>query len=655
MASRRAFQLFQEAIDAVIPAGAITVSEWADKNRVLSAEASAEPGRWRTSRVPYARAWMDSFNDPYVHTVVLKTSSQVAKSETLNNVVGYFADIDPCPILMIQPTIDRMKDYSKKRIAPMIRDSPSLAATFNDEKSRDGDNTVLSKGFIGGHLLMAGANAASGLASNPIRIVLADEVDRYPSDVDGEGDPLSLAIVRTTTFTNRKIGITSTPTIKGQSRIEEEYDRSDKRRYFVPCPECGELQTLKFGNLSWEADEHGNVTEVHYACEANGCAIEQHQKLAMLEPDNGAEWIAERPHSGIVGFEINALYSIWLTWAEIAERFIKANNEAKRGKPELLKTFVNTILGEVWDTANEASDIQGLENRVEEYNAAVPLGVLAITAGVDTQPDRLEVEVVGWGLGEESWSLDYHIFWGDTNRPQVWQEMLDQLTKPLECAREDATGTRLQRGIDAVCIDSGGHNTQAVYNFCKANSGRRYLAVKGSSTAAKDAIAKRPTKLKGGVLLYSVGTEIIKDKLFGHLKTPEPGEGYAHFPGFINDAGYIEPCYDEEYFKQLTAEKRKPKIRKFDKNDPYGRSQWVYVKIRSRNEALDCRVYATAAMLHLNPNFPALLAQENLHCATKTHTSYHDQEFVEQENKPQNFVRKFGNTGGFVSSWNKGR
>jgi phage terminase large subunit GpA-like protein len=640
----------------VIPAGAITVSDWADANRILSPEASAEPGRWRTARVPYARMWMDIFNDPYVHTIVLKTSSQVAKSETLNNVAGYLIDHDPCPILMIQPTIDRMKDYSKKRIAPMIRDSPRLAATVNDEKSRDSDNTVLSKGFIGGHLLMAGANAASGLASNPIRVVLADEVDRYPQDVDGEGDPLSLAIVRTTTFTNRKICITSTPTIKGMSRIEEEYDRSDKRRYFVPCPECGEMQTLKFGNLVWETDpdEPSKVISVHYGCEANGCAIAPHKKLWMLEPENGAEWIAERTCTGIAGFEINALYSVWLTWAEIAERFIKANNEAKRGKPELLKTFVNTILGECWDTANEASDIQGLENRVEVYPAQVPAGVLVLTAGVDTQPDRLEVEVVGWGIGEESWSIDYHILWGNTNHPQVWNELLALISTPLECEREDAEGNRIKRYIDCTAVDSGGHNTQAVYNFAKANSGRRVLAVHGSSTAAKDLIAKRPSKLRGGTMLYSVGTEIAKDKLFGHLKAPEPGEGYCHFPGFINEAGYIEPSYDEEYFKQLVAEKRKPKIRKFDKNDPYGRSQWVYVKIRARNEALDCRVYNIAALAHLQPNFPALLQQENEHCAKKVNKAHlMDREFAAAEEAPQNFVRKYQKSGGFVSQWNK--
>lgn len=646
MASKQAFQLFREAINAVIPAGALTVSEWADQHRVLSPEAAAEPGRWRTSRVPYAKRWMDVFNDPYVHTVVLKTSSQVGKSETLNNVAGYFMHHDPCPILMIQPTIDRMKDYSKKRIAPMIRDSAVLAATVSDEKSRDSDNTTLSKGFIGGHLLMTGANAASALASNPIRLVLADEVDRYPRDVDGEGDPLSLAIVRTTTFTNRKIGITSTPTIKGASRVEEEFERSNKERYFVPCPECGEMQTLKFSQLVWETDESGEkVISVHYACEFNGCAIEPYKKLEML--DNG-EWIAEREHSGIVGFEINALYSVWLRWDELVEKFIKANNEAKKGKPELLKTFVNTMLGESWDTANEASDIQGLENRAEVYNADVPLGVLAITAGIDIQPDRIEGEIVGWGHGEESWSLDYFVLWGNTNHQQVWQALFNILTREMECEREDATGTRLRRSIDVVCIDSGGHNTQAVYDFTKAHRGRNWLAIKGRSTGGTEIISKRPTKIKGGALLYMVGTELIKDKLFGHLQVTEPGEGYCHFPGYEDEAGNVLSSYDEEHFKQLTAEKRKAKMKKFDKNDPYGRSQWVYVKIRSRNEALDCRVYAHAALAFLNPNFHDLQTKELLACAPVEQVPP-DSRF--EPEKP--FSRKFHQSGGFVSSWSR--
>lgn len=647
MISRQVFNIIKEAIDAVIPAGGITVSDWADLHRVLSPEASAEPGRWKTSRVPYMREPMDCITDPFVNTVVIKTGSQIAKSEVLNNAAGYFIHHDPCPILIMQPTVDRMKDYSKKRIAPMLRDTPCLAAVMSDEKSRDSDNTQLSKSFIGGHLLMTGANTASALASNPIRVILADEIDRYPRDVDNEGDPLTLAIVRTTTFSNFKVIITSTPTIKGQSRIEEEYELSDRRKYYVRCPHCDTSQVLKFQEedgtyrLLWETNEAGEVVDVFYVC-VSGCMIEEHHKLAMLQPENGAEWIAERPHIGIVGFAINTLYSPWFSWTQIAERFIKASNAAKAGKPELLKVFVNTILGETWDLNREGSEVKNLAAREEHYEAEVPLGVLVLTAGVDVQPDRLEVEIVGWGIGEESWSINYYILEGNTDQQHVWRELDGVLGQEFECEREDATGTRLMRRLDAACIDSGGHNTQAVYQYAKANSGNLYLAIKGASTGAKEAISKRPSKLKGGVSLYMVGTSLIKDTLFGQLRVQEPGAGYCHFP----------VGYDEEYYKQLAeSEKRVRKLKKFAKDDPHGYSQWMYKKIRSRNEALDCRVYAIAALAHLNPNFPRLLDAENLHCAPSRDTMYHDQNFTEEIGRKK-FGRKFGHTNGFVSSWN---
>lgn len=601
---------------------------------------------------------MDVVTEPTVHTIVLKTSSQVGKSEALNNTCGYFIHHDPCPILLIQPTVDRMKDYSKKRIAPMLRDTPVLAAVMSEDKSRDSDNTMLSKAFVGGHLLMTGANAASSLASNPIRVVLADEIDRYPRDVDNEGDPLTLAIRRTTTFSNRKIFVTSTPTIKGESRIEELFEGSHKFRYYVPCPHCSTLQTLKWRDgenyrVQWELDDTGAVKECYYVCE-QGCLIEPHHKLWMISAESGAQWMDDdgntleevltaNSHKGTIGFEINALYSPWYHWHEIATEFIGATKAAKEGKPELLKVFVNTLLGETWDTDQEGADIKGLEAREEEYNAEVPIGVLCLTAGVDTQPDRLECEVVGWGMGEESWSINYYIIRGDTNQPQVWQQLFEVLSRNYECEREDANGNRLTRTIDAVCIDSAGHNTQAVYAFTKAHPGRKFLAIVGRATGAKEMISMRPSKIKGGALLYTVGVNMVKDKLFGYLKVLEPGAAYCHFP----------TGYDDEYYKQLTAEKRVKKIKKFDKHDPHGYSQWVYKKIRARNEALDCRVYAMAALYHLNVNFPRLLEQENLHCEPKSDTMYADENSIAENNG--SFVRRFGQTNGFVSSWRKGR
>jgi phage terminase large subunit GpA-like protein len=635
MATLQVFNIFAQAADAAIPKGGVTISMWADDNRMLSPEASSEPGRWRTSRVPYARAWMDTITEPKVHTVVLKTSSQVGKSEVLNNACGYFIDHDPCPILLIQPTVDRMKDYSKKRIVPMLRDTPSLAAVMaNVSETRDSDNTMLSKAFVGGHLLMAGANAASGLASNPIRVVLADEVDRYPRDVDNEGDPLSLAIRRTTTFTNRKIVPTSTPTIKGESRIEELYANSHGFRYYVPCPHCATMQYLRWRDqtekvnehgeteieygdyrVQWELDEGGAVKECYYVCES-GCLIEPHHKLWMISAESGAEWrdkdgnsldavLSEGLHKGSIGFAINALNSPWFHWHEIVTEFLAAVKASKEGRPELLKVVVNTLFGETWDTSLEGADIKGLEAREEEYAAEVPLGVLLLTAGVDVQPDRLECEVVGWGLGEESWSINYYTIRGDTNNPHVWQQLHEVLSRSYECEREDADGNRLTRTIDAVCIDSAGHNTQAVYDFTKAHRGRRYMAIIGRSTGCTDIIAMRPSKLKGGTLLWKVGVNLAKDRLFAYLKVEEPGAGYCHFPF----------GYDDEYYKQLAqSEKRVKKLKKFDKNDPHGYEQYTYKKIRARNEALDCRVYALAAMYHLKPNFERLLSEENLHC-----------------------------------------
>ena len=650
MVSPKAFSIFKQAIESVVPFGGLTVSEWADEHRMLSAESSAEPGRWRTSRVPYARWWMDVINDPYVHTLVLKTSSQVGKSETLNNICGYFIHHDPCPIMMVQPTLDRMKEYSKKRISTMIRDTPALSAVVAKDISRDSDNTILGKSFVGGHLKMVGANAASGLASDPIRVLLADEIDRYPLDVDNEGDPLSLAIVRATTFANRKIIITSTPTVKGESRIEEEYNRSHKMEYHVPCPHCGEFQTLKWRDdkgdyrLVWETDG-GRIVSVNYVC-INGCAIEPHEKLKMLDAgewrdadgDSISDVLAARKHNGEMGFYLNALYSVWLTWEELIARFVKATAEMKHGRPELLKAFVNTMLGEVWDTKYEQADITGIESRAEEYDADVPLGVLLLTAGVDTQPNRLECSIVGWGMDAEAWLIYHEILWGDTSKQQVWEELAALLREEFECERTDASGKRIVRTIDAACIDAGGHNAEDVKNFTRRHRGNKWLAIFGKATGAKDTITIRPTRTQGGALLWAVGPSLIKDKLFASLSVALPGPGYIHFPTGL----------DEEYFKQLASEKRVRKQKKFNSKDPFGYSQYVYKKIRERNEALDCFVYAFAAKDHLRPNFPDLLRKENFQC----NLSY--DAVSDSVEKPSKFRIAERKKGGFVSDWGFG-
>lgn len=591
------------------------MSQWADANRILSSESSAEPGRWSTDRNPMMRECMDAYNDPRIHTIVLMTSSQVGKSETLNNILGYAIHINPGPCMFIQPTLDRMKDYSKKRIAPMLRDTPALNSVMVSNGERDGDDTIFSKAFVGGHLSMVGANSSSALASQPIRDILADEVDRYPRDVDDEGDPLSLAVVRTTTFSNRKIIVTSTPTVKNESRIEEEFENSDKRFYMVPCPHCDEYQRLVWkdskgqNRLIWETDP-GNpemVTSVNYVC-VNGCVIENHNKSEMFAR---GEWQATAPFNGVAGFHLNALYSVWLSWKELAERFIKSKKSV-----ETLKVFVNTMLGETWDVNNEKSDIEGIEDRCTSNKCAhlsmmedveVPAGALIITAGVDTQPNRLECEIVAWGAGEESWSLDYQIIYGDTSQPAPWIELKEILMREWVCERTTWDGLPLKRRITAMGIDSGGHNSQDVYNFVRANgSMNRVFAVHGLPRGEK-AIISRPSKVAPGIFTRGVGTNIAKDAIFAHLKLTKPGEGYCHFP----------QGYPDEYFKQLTSEKKVRKLKKFDKNDPHGRSQWTYKKIRPRNEALDCRVYAYAMLHLLQVSFENLQKEENLTCERK--------------------------------------
>jgi phage terminase large subunit GpA-like protein len=612
--NQKIFSIWREACEIAIPKGGLTVSQWADANRMLSSESAAEPGRWSTDRNPLMREPMDAYNDPRVWAIVLMTAAQVGKSECLNNMLGYAIHVNPGPLMLIQPTLDRVKDYSKKRIAPMLRDTPVLANAMLSDGERDGDNTVLSKAFVGGHLSMVGANASSPLASQPIRDVFADEIDRYPLDVDDEGSPLDLVIVRTTTFEGQgKAVLTSTPTVKGESAVEDWYERSDKCEPWVPCPHCGEYQRLVWKDergqhrLVWEvsSEDPEIVTSVYYVC-VNGCVIENHHKPEMFAQ---GEWRATKPFNGIRGFgKLNALYSVWLSWKKLAEKFIQAVK-----KPESLKVFVNTMLGETWDRDQEKSDIVGLEGRCETLNcshldieADVPLGGLILTSGVDVQPNRLECEIVAWGQGEESWSIDYRIIYGDTSTDDPWLQLKEILMTEWVCERQLASGEPLKRRIAAMGIDSGGHNQQDVYRFVRANRGNHVFAIHGIPRGEK-AIISRPSQQPGGILLRGVGTRMAKDVIFSHLRQSQPGEGYCHFP----------KGYPDEYFKQLTSEKRVRKLKKFDKNDPHGYSSYEYKKIRARNEALDCRVYAYAMLILLQVSFENLQREENLTCERK--------------------------------------
>ena len=582
----------------------LKLSEWSDRYRKLSPESSAEAGQWNTSRAEYQREIMDTFNDPNIERIVVMTSSQVGKTEIILNAIGYYIDQDASPILVVQPTLQMGQAFSKDRLSAMIRDTEKLKDKVKDARSRDSGNTTMHKKFAGGHITIVGSNSASGLASRPIRILLMDEVDRYELSAGSEGSPIALAVARTKTFWNRKIFMCSTPTIKGLSAIESAFEESDKRYYYVPCPECEHKQVLKWKNVVWEEDKPETAA---YACEECGSVIEESKKQWMLKH---GEWRATSESKNTAGFHISELYSVWSTWSQMATNFL----EAKKN-PETLKTYLNTSLAESWEEQGDAVEYDTLLQRRLSYDkTTVPEDVLVITAGVDTQKDRLECQLVGWGKNYEAWVLDYKIFWGDPNAFNVWQDLDVYLKKRYK------TETNRIIPISCACLDSGGHHTNMVYQFTKPRQARRIFAIKGLSQAGKP-IANRPTFVgKNKAVLYGVGTDTAKESIFARLST-DPESTTLHFP---NDV-------DEEYFKQLTAEKRVTKwIR--------GKKSLVWKQIRPRNEALDTLVYNFAAIYILNPNFD-VIEQKILVNESKT-----------QQNT-QKKTRKGINRKNFATSW----
>ena len=560
-------RLIAESVRVAAPPKRLTVSEWADTYRYLSAGISAEPGRWRTDRAEYQRGILDAFNDPAIHTVVVMSSSQVGKSEMLLNWIGYYIHQDPSPIMLLQPRVDDAKDFSKNRVAPMLRDTPVLRDKVKDPKSRASGNTLLLKEFDGGYLYFAGANSPAGLAARPIRIVLADEVDRYPDSAGAEGDPVNLAFKRTTTFWNRKHAMVSTPTIKGASRIERAFLEGDQRRFHVPCPHCGHMHVLIWDNVVFDKSA---PHEARLACPACGGLFDNVQRLRAIRKGEWRATAEGRP--GVASFHLSELYSPWKSIGEVAADFIEAEKH-----PETLKTWINTSLGETWEERGDAADADDLLTRRENYTpAALPDDILVLTAGVDVQDDRLEAEIVGWGLSDEAWGIEYVTLNGDPAREDVWQR-LDTLL--LRTWRTES-GRALK--VRAACIDTGGHHTQRVYQFCAERSGRNVWAIAGRGGASRPIWPPRASKSRvhKGYSVRIIGVDTAKDKVHACLRVKTPGPAYWHFP----------VSYDERYFRMLTAEKRITTI------DKAGRPvrKWV-LPSGQRNEALDCRVYALAA------------------------------------------------------------
>ncbi len=591
-----------EALESAIwaefmaPPPAFTVTEWAERNRILSGKDSAEPGPYRVDRTPYAREPMDclSANSP-VEEVILMWGAQTSKTTVGSNWLGYLVDTNPGPVMIVQPTIDMAKRYSRQRLVPMIEESPVLRRKVRENRSRDEANTTLLKEFAGGFLAIAGANSAAGLRSMPVRDLFTDEEDAYPVDVDGEGDPVQLARARQTTFARRKHLRTSTPTTKDFSRIETAFMASDRCRYHVPCPHCGELQPLEWGaadewGIKWDKDQEGRALPhtVRYVCKANGCEIREHHKPKMLA---GGVWVASNPSAQegrVRGFQLSSLYSPlgWLSWHTLVAEWQAAQDARRAGDASLLRVFINTRLADTFEEQGDKADEHALRRRAADIPLrVVTWGLYVITMGVDVQGDRLEAYAWAWGRGLERQLVDRAVFYGDPATPESeegspWAALTEWRRMPIQ----HISGKPVQ--VLGVGIDTGGHHTQAVYAYVRNHQHANVLALKGSSQSGRAIIGKptdqdinhRGQKIKRGVKLWPVGTDTAKAEIYGRLRNAEPGPGYVHLSKHLA----------AEVFEQITAERI---VTRYVKGHP--KMEWVKPAGR-RNEALDCAVYALA-------------------------------------------------------------
>lgn len=609
--------------NVLLPPPDLTVSQWAEANRMLSDEAAAEPGPWRNARTPYLAGIMDSWNDPEVEDIIIKKSAQIGYTECLNNIVGYVVQNDPGPMLVIQPSLDMAKTFTTDRFDPMVRDSPSLQAIVSEEKSRDKSNTTFHKTFPDGHMTVIGANSSSGLKSRPIRFLLADEIDEYPIANRNSGDPVEKAKKRTATFRGRRKRIFgSTPTIEDASRVDAMYQTSDQRKYYVPCPHCEHYQVLIHANLVWSKDEPETA---RYCCEDCGALIDHVQKNDMLL--NG-EWRAtsDLGRAGVAGFWLNELYSPFVTWAEYALNFVDA---AKL--PETLQTFVNESMGEVWSEEGSRIEAEIFADKVEDYDGP-PEEALLVLVTVDTQPDRLEYYTKAWGLDSEGWGLKHGAIDGDpdkfTGEDTVW-DRLDDIRREIWLT---ADGRRLR--VAATFIDAGGANTQSVYKYAKSRRTERVNAIRGLG-GQQPTLCNPTNRNRFRVKVQQFGVNAIKAKLFKRLQTKNPGPGYQHY----------SQAFGDEWFEQLTAEKReKKKIR--------GLEIIEWVKRRERNEAWDLEVYQIGGLEYLNPNWAKLVAR----AALREPDEPDEPEAVEpeiEEPPPPKAKRKTKKKkrGGFANSW----
>lgn len=552
---QKTVELLTDIFKALAPPRDLKVWEWADQTRILSKEGSSQPGKWNTDKTPYLRKIMEVMTDPEVERVVLMLGSQLGKTEAILNYIGRRFDIDPCPILFIQPSKKIAEQFSKERIIPLFRDTEVLA-----KKTK---GTLLRKETRGGYLVLVSSKSTDELASKPIEVVLADEIDRYVKSAQKEGSPIALAEARTKTFWNRKIILASTPTIKGESAIEKEYHQSSMEEWCLPCPSCGEYQPFSWEMLDFESAK--------MTCNYCGC-----MHLEAEWKSGEAKWIERIDNKKVKGFHLGEMGSTWRTWKTLIKEFqdiIKNNDQEK------LQVFYNTSLAKTWELKKN-SDFENawkeVMQRAEVYEAELPSQVLLLTASVDVQKDRLEVNVIGWGVKRESWSIRYKILTGNPEQPKVWNDLTEFLQRKFKYK----DGKEIP--ISLTCIDTGDHTTQ-VYEYLRDTPFIPARGIKGQGGAIP-AIHKISDTNNYGLDIIMLGVDALKDTFFSLIEAKPNEYGYCHYP--------VDKEHNEHYYKSLMSEEKRLKW-----NPETGAKKLQYVKIRARNEGLDLRNYAFAALL----------------------------------------------------------
>ena len=577
-------QIRKRAIEVLNPPPDMEIYEWMNKHMVLSVENSSSQGRYSWQRTPYVKGWCDAVKNPRTEEIVVQAPAQVGKSAFLNGVIGYHASEEACPMLLALPELKTAKKYSKDKITPLIRDSKLLSSLIGGVK--EGNSEFFKHFKTGAQLTLVGCNSPSDLSSMSIRIVMVDEISRVADDVGGEGDPVEIAKKRMATFSNRKFIATSTPTVKGSCQISNLYgsDLTRRHEYEVPCPHCGAYIVLDFDHFHWES---GLPSTAHYKCQKCKGEIRDSHKSKYLRL---GRWKCINPDVGEwrMGFRLNALYSPWTRFEALARSYELALKDERK-----MISFINTMKALPYEPKTTGIEFHNIYNRREEYpkGVDVPAGGLVLTAGCDVQLDRIEVETVAWGKNQESWSVDYSVLWGNTTQPEVWQMLSDHLK------REYVFEWGMRQKVTSACIDSG-YQTSMVSNFvANQPKGSRIFMTKGMGGHARPMVSapviKRTGRSKARVPLFTLGTYELKYWFYDKIKIEKGKPGYCHFPK--------RATYDRRHFKQLVAERTRIVVKK-----SYPEEEWYLPSDIRSCEQLDCRLYAYAAYIILNPHLPSI-------------------------------------------------